>query len=70
MLWKLTDQYFCIAFYYSSQLGTELNKRNPEVGIDIVDLEADGVCLRFSPMQSAPCKFFLLFHVKNHILLI
>ncbi|XP_072030230.1 putative pyridoxal-dependent decarboxylase domain-containing protein 2 isoform X3 [Amphiura filiformis] len=39
---------------FNTWLGTELNKRIPDVGIDVVDLETDGVCLRFSPMQSAP----------------
>ncbi|XP_038067512.1 putative pyridoxal-dependent decarboxylase domain-containing protein 2 isoform X1 [Patiria miniata] len=38
---------------FNSWLGSELNRQNLGVPVDVVNLDKDGVCLRFSPLQSA-----------------
>ncbi|PIK33455.1 putative pyridoxal-dependent decarboxylase domain-containing protein 2 isoform X7 [Apostichopus japonicus] len=39
---------------FNKWLGAELNRRVAKVSLELVEGEQEGVCLKFSPMQSAP----------------
>ncbi|KAJ8037327.1 Pyridoxal-dependent decarboxylase domain-containing protein 1 [Holothuria leucospilota] len=39
---------------FNKWLGTELGRRVPNVALEVVEGEQEGVCLKFSPLQSAP----------------
>lgn len=41
---------------FSLQLGEQLRQLVPMCGLNVLDLEVDGTCLRFSPLMTAAGK--------------
>lgn len=54
-MWKLNYCVFCVSFWtaLAVQLGEQLLQSVPTSGVDVVELEDEGTCVRFSPLLTA-----------------
>lgn len=54
-LYVLTNKYLYVSLSYFLllQLGETLMEENPNVDLQIIEVEKEGICIRFSPLESA-----------------
>ncbi|XP_033630500.1 putative pyridoxal-dependent decarboxylase domain-containing protein 2 [Asterias rubens] len=52
---------------FNTWLGEELRRENPNVKVDIVNIDKDGVCLRFSPLESASYRGTMSDDIDNFV---
>ncbi|XP_063961659.1 putative pyridoxal-dependent decarboxylase domain-containing protein 2 isoform X2 [Lytechinus pictus] len=52
---------------FNDWLGAELNNLEPKIGLDIVEGDQEGVCIRFSPMTSAPYRGTTSEHIDSFV---